>query len=77
MLRLPTHPRIAHLMLEVKPDPGENKYYKTAALATDIAALLEERDPLSKETGADFGLRIEVIRKWRSGERVNAERNVL
>jgi ATP-dependent helicase HrpB len=77
MLRLPTHPRIAHMMLDVMPGSVENKYHKAAALATDIAALLEERDPLPRDAGADFGLRIEMIRKWRSGERVNAERSVL
>lgn len=69
MLQLPTHPRIAHLLLEA---PAELK-----SLACDLAALLEERDPLDKEQGADVTLRIEVLRKWRSGERVSAERQVL
>jgi ATP-dependent helicase HrpB len=41
-------------------------------LATDLASLLEERDPLPKEAGADLSLRVEVLRKWRAGERVNA-----
>jgi len=75
MLKLPTHPRIAHMLLATplsrgRGDGGEG-------LATDIAAVLEERDPLQKESGADLSLRIEVLRKWRSGERVSAERNVL
>jgi len=39
-------------------------------LAADIAALMEERDPLPKEAGADLSLRVEALRKWRSGERV-------
>jgi len=47
------------------------------SLAADVASLLEERDPLPKEAGADLSLRIEVLRKWRAGERVNADRNVL
>lgn len=68
MLKLPTHPRIAHMLLE-----GND----LTALATDIAALLEERDPLDKNSGADLSLRVELLRKWRSGERVNADRNVL
>ena len=38
---------------------------------------LEERDPLGKESGADVSLRIDALRKWRKGERVLAERNVL
>lgn len=69
MLKLPTHPRIAHMLLSADKNLTE--------LATDVAAVLEERDPLAKESGADLSLRVEVLRKWRSGERVNADRNVL
>jgi ATP-dependent helicase HrpB len=46
-------------------------------VVTDIASLLEERDPLPKESGADLSLRIEVLRRWRSGERVSVDRNML
>lgn len=67
MLRLPTHPRIAHMLLAT-----DDK-----ALAADVASLLEERDPLPRESGSDLSLRVEVLRKWRTGERVNAERSVL
>lgn len=74
MLKLPTHPRIAHMLLGVVSDRDNNS---TAALASDIAALLEEKDPLPRDAGADLGLRLETLRRWRSGERVNAERNVL
>ncbi|MEQ1585829.1 MAG: ATP-dependent helicase HrpB [Cyclobacteriaceae bacterium] len=82
MLKLPTHPRIAHMLLAspLSPLPRERGVPKgrgEVALSTDIAAVLEERDPLPKESGADLSLRIEVLRKWRSGERVSAERNVL
>ena len=77
MLQMPTHPRLAHMLIEAiafqKNKPSEN--FK--ALACDITALLEERDPLQKETGADISLRIEILRKYRSGERVNADRRVL
>jgi ATP-dependent helicase HrpB len=81
MLRLPTHPRIAHMLLSPSPPsplPGERGVLKGRGegLATDIAALLEERDPLPKESGADLSLRIELLRKWRNGERVNADRNL-
>ncbi|HRI80407.1 MAG TPA: ATP-dependent helicase HrpB [Cyclobacteriaceae bacterium] len=72
ILRLPTHPRIAH-MLEGTFSQSE----RSKALATDIAALLEERDPLPKDSGADITLRLEAFRKWRKGERVQADRNVL
>jgi ATP-dependent helicase HrpB len=71
MLKLPTHPRIAH-MLHLHAGNRND-----LALATDVAALLEERDPLPRESGADLALRIEVLRKWRSGERVNSDRNIL
>jgi ATP-dependent helicase HrpB len=77
MLRLPTHPRIAHMLIEAMPDADKAKDTKIAALATDIAALLEERDPLPKEAGADLALRVEVLRRWRSGERVSVDRSAL
>lgn len=70
MLRVPTHPRIAHLLLE-----GQG--YGLIALATDVAAILEERDPLQKEAGANLTLRIEALRKWRNKEYVSADKNVL
>lgn len=72
MLGLPTHPRIAHMLLEAK-------YASNTALtvATDVAALLEERDPLPKASGADLSLRIALLRRWRSDERVAAESSVL
>lgn len=70
MLRLPTHPRIAHLLLE-------GQEYGLTALATDVSAILEERDPLQKEAGANLTLRIEALRKWRNKEYVSADKNVL
>lgn len=77
MLRLPTHPRIAHMLLEACGLDDIEKGTINTALATDIAALLEERDPLPKEAGTDLTLRIELLRKWRKKERVNADRNAL
>jgi ATP-dependent helicase HrpB len=71
MLRLPTHPRIAHMLLEAKDALSSGNI--ELALATDIAALLEERDPLPKGAGADLSLRIELLRKWRKGDKVAAE----
>ena len=75
MLKLPTHPRIAHMLLS--PISMGRGAKGEVELATDIAAILEERDPLPKESGADLSLRVEVLRKWRRGDRVSAERNVL
>lgn len=77
MLRLPTHPRMAHMLLEAQLSDKKNKQNKLTALGTDIAALLEGRDPLQKESGADLTLRLEALRKWRGKERVNADRNSL
>ena len=55
---IPAHPRIAHMLLSAK---DENRI----ALATDIAGLLEERDPLASDTGVDINLRIEALRRAR------------
>jgi ATP-dependent helicase HrpB len=72
MAKLPTHPRLAHMFIE-SLDIGQNY----PALAADIASLLEERDPLPRESGADLSLRVEVLRKWRKAQRVDADTNVL
>lgn len=78
MLQLPTHPRIAHLLIEAKHWAAEKRSsINYPALAADIAALIEERDPLQKEAGTDLSLRVETLRKWRKGEFVNADKRVL
>lgn len=56
---LPCHPRIAHMLLM-----AENREMKQ--LACDIAAVLEEKDPLAKEAGIDINLRIEALRRDRN-----------
>ena len=56
---LPCHPRIAHMLLEAQAS-------NQSALAADIAALLEERDPLGREAGIDINLRIEALRRHRT-----------
>lgn len=58
---LPCHPRIAHML--IKADESHN-----LPLATDIAALLEERDPMSKDTGIDLNIRIEALRRFRAND---------
>ena len=60
--KLPCHPRIAHMLLKAKEED-------LLPLATDLAALLEERDPLPRETGIDINLRIEALRRHRKGDR--------
>ena len=70
MLRLPTHPRISHLLLE-----GEK--LGLSSLAIDVAAILEERDPLSKSESANIALRVEELHKWRKREHFSGEKTVL
>lgn len=67
MAKLPTHPRLAHMFLEAKGDQA------LLTLATDVAALLEERDPLPRESSVDVALRVGLLRQWRSGQRVNGQ----
>ncbi|MFM7216762.1 MAG: ATP-dependent helicase HrpB, partial [Bacteroidota bacterium] len=70
MLEFPTHPRIAHMLASSRQKGLES-------IASDVAALLEERDPLRRESGADLTLRIETLVNWRKRERVNADRGAL
>lgn len=56
---LACHPRIAHMLLLAGNE-------RNRALATDIAAIIEERDPLPKDSGIDINLRIEALRRARS-----------
>lgn len=77
LLQMPTHPRIAHLLVEAKHWQKQNQQINYTALASDVAALLEERDPLQKDSGTDISLRIEILRKWRNKEFVNADKRVL
>ena len=65
MVALPTHPRLAHLLL--KSQQHTRRYM--VALATDIAALLDERDPLPRNAGADLCVRVEALRHWRATQR--------
>lgn len=55
---LPCHPRLAHMLIMAEEDD-------MVALATDIAALLEERDPLPRDAGIDINSRIEALRRFR------------
>lgn len=60
LLEWGAHPRVAHLLAE-----AQQMGRAEAALAADIAALIEERDPLPAEAGADMTLRVEALRRWR------------
>lgn len=56
---LPCHPRIAHML--IKSEEMEQE-----ALATDIAAIVEEKDVMAKEAGVDLTLRVEALRRFRT-----------
>lgn len=59
MSKLPCHPRIAKMMIEARGD-------ELKALAADIAAVLDERDPLaSAENDTDINTRIILLREAR------------
>lgn len=57
--RLACHPRLAHMLLLAKEESEKQ-------LATDVAAILEERDPLPKDSGIDINLRVEALRRARN-----------
>jgi ATP-dependent helicase HrpB len=56
--QLACHPRIAHMLL-LAPNLAAKQ------LACDVAAVLEERDPLGRDAGIDINLRVEALRKAR------------
>lgn len=56
--KVPTHPRIAQMMVQAQE-------MNQLGLATDIAPLLEEKDPLPPKSGIDINLRIEALRRYR------------
>ncbi|MFT3739261.1 MAG: ATP-dependent helicase HrpB [Breznakibacter sp.] len=68
MASLPCHPRLAHMLIMAQ---GSGQLQ----LGTDIAAVLEERDPLPRETGIDINLRIEALRRHRVENRDNKALN--
>jgi ATP-dependent helicase HrpB len=70
MAALPNHPRLTHMIMEAQ----QQKDKSVLALTTDLLAVLEERDPLGRESGADVGVRIDALRKWRQSERVAGDR---
>jgi len=59
MAGLPTHPRLAHLLLV-------GRHYGLASLAGDLAALLSDRDPMppagNRHGDADIGQRLALLR---------------
>mgnify|MGYP001627184101 CR=1 FL=1 len=58
MHQIPAHPRISHMLVMAA---ASNK----VGLAADVAAVLEEKDPLDGESGVDINLRLEALRRAR------------
>jgi ATP-dependent helicase HrpB len=68
MARMGTHPRLARMMLAAEGSAEK-------ALAAELAALLEERDPLrGREAPADIGLRLDLLA---GGDHVAADRGAV
>ncbi len=62
MMRLPTHPRLAHMMVRAQA-------IGKGAAACELAALLSERDFLGAGSGADLERRLEYLRGERQPAR--------
>ncbi|MCB9235595.1 MAG: ATP-dependent helicase HrpB [Bacteroidia bacterium] len=68
MLALPTHPRIAHLLIK-------GREWGLSHLAADVAAMLEERDPMPRGSSADLVRRVDELGKLRQKLRVPGDLN--
>lgn len=66
---LPIHPRLGKMLLAASE--------RLKALACDLAAILEEKDPMPKNQGADLSLRLSALIKFRAGERFGFDHAVL
>ena len=65
MATLPCHPRIARMILATTNLTTSTSHHNNTSLACDIAALLEEKDPLSETGGTDLTLRLSALRAAR------------
>lgn len=65
MATLPCHPRIARMILATTNLTTSTSHHNNTSLACDIAALLEEKDPLSESGGTDLTLRLSALRTAR------------
>lgn len=82
MATLPCHPRIARMILATTNLTTSTSHHNNTSLACDIAALLEEKDPLSESGGTDLTLRLSALRaarrkkqlgKWQRIAKIAAE----
>lgn len=68
MSALPCHPRIARMILATKHSTFNTPH--STSLACDIAALLEEKDPLADSNNTDLSLRISMLRSARKRKQI-------
>jgi ATP-dependent helicase HrpB len=72
MIKLPAHPRLAHILINV--DAGDRQ------LACDLASLLSERDIVKRHSeshpGSDLEYRLRFLASWRDGSRGEGEEGV-
>ena len=82
MATLPCHPRVARMILATTNLTTSTSHHTNTSLACDIAALLEEKDPLSETGGTDLTLRLSALRaarrkkqlgKWQRIAKIAAE----
>lgn len=69
MAAMPCHPRVARMILGC--DTPEMK-----SLACDIAAVLEEKDPLADAESADITMRVGILRSCRSRKNIGRWRRI-
>lgn len=65
----PCHPRIAKMLLRANTSTMK-------ALACDIAAVLEEKDPFIDKNNTDLSLRISTLRSYRKQRKLNGWGNI-
>lgn len=69
MAGLPCHPRISNMLVKA---PGDG----ARALACDLAAILEEKDPMNDDRDADINTRIALLRQYRRGTLMGAWKRI-
>ena len=68
MSALPCHPRIARMILATQHSTFNTPH--STSLACDIAALLEEKDPLADSNNTDLSIRISMLRSARKRKQI-------
>lgn len=69
MAGLPCHPRISNMLVNASGDSAR-------ALACDLAAILEEKDPMNDDRDADINTRIALLRQYRRGTLMGAWKRI-